>query len=611
MGKFAIECPKCKSINQASTFLFAKKVIKCGSCGEEIDVKASRLTSKVCPGCGNVIVCDQAKLKDKKCPICGKELSAMTATAEYKIITVNCPQCSCAIEVDKTKTTATCPICDCEFDVQKEIAKEKLQSNTGISVIQYEGDNSTFIWKYPNENFNMGSQLIVHSSQDAIFFLDGAALDTFGPGRYTLETQNIPLLKGVHNLSDDSRGAFHSEVYFINKTTQMGIKWGTDSRVRFIDPLTGIPLDIGASGEMNLQVADSRKLLLKLVGTMKGINWDSDASGFSRSLKACFRAPIVAEVKTYLASVIKEKKINIFEIDSYMSSLSEALKEKISPKLEEYGLIIPEFYITTISLPEEDKNFKDIRTLISQAYIGVRAEEVRTDIAKAEQQRKLVEAQTQAQLEMIKAQGSAEALRMTGMAEAEVMRAKGYSHKDEIEADVQKAYASGIGRFGANSASSTGGGVSSDMVNLLMGMKVAGIMGDKLEGAMNNTNHAVSPTTDSAPLAEIWDCSCGKKNIIGKFCPECGKAKPDKASWDCANCGAKGITSKFCPECGTPKPEKTSWDCPNCGIKDITSKFCPECGTSKTEKATWDCSNCGTKGITSKFCPDCGKTKPE
>ena len=57
-------------------------------------------------------------------------------------------------------------------------------------VIKYEGDNTTFIWKHPVEDFNTGTQLIVHESQEAIFFMNGQALDLFGPGRHTLETQN-------------------------------------------------------------------------------------------------------------------------------------------------------------------------------------------------------------------------------------------------------------------------------------------------------------------------------------------------------------------------------------------------------------------------------------
>ena len=63
-----------------------------------------------------------------------------------------------------------------------------------FQIIKHEGDNSTFIWKSPVEDFNTGTQLIVHESQEAVFFMNGQALDLFGPGRYTLETQNIPLI---------------------------------------------------------------------------------------------------------------------------------------------------------------------------------------------------------------------------------------------------------------------------------------------------------------------------------------------------------------------------------------------------------------------------------
>jgi membrane protease subunit (stomatin/prohibitin family) len=64
-------------------------------------------------------------------------------------------------------------------------------------VIKYEGDNTTFIWKSPIEDFNTMTQLIVHESQEAVFYMNGQALDTFPPGRHTLETQNIPLLRGA------------------------------------------------------------------------------------------------------------------------------------------------------------------------------------------------------------------------------------------------------------------------------------------------------------------------------------------------------------------------------------------------------------------------------
>ena len=157
---------------------------------------------------------------------------------------------------------------------------EKVKREGLASIIKYEGDNETLVWKHPIEDFNMGSQLIVHESQEAIFFRDGQALDLFGPGRYTLETQQLPILEKLYDLPTNPEGTFHSEVYFINKTVQMSIKWGTPDKVRFIDPLTSAPLEIGASGELNLQVQDARKLLVKLVGTQRGIAW-GDQEGFT------------------------------------------------------------------------------------------------------------------------------------------------------------------------------------------------------------------------------------------------------------------------------------------------------------------------------------------
>ena len=102
-------------------------------------------------------------------------------------------------------------------------------------LIKYEGDNSTFIWKYPHEDFNNMTELIVHESQEAIFFANGQAADTFGPGRYKLDAENIPILTKLINVVTGV-SIFHCEVYFINKTVQMAIKWGTDSKVRFIEP---------------------------------------------------------------------------------------------------------------------------------------------------------------------------------------------------------------------------------------------------------------------------------------------------------------------------------------------------------------------------------------
>ena len=231
----------------------------------------------------------------------------------------------------------------------------------GLSeLIRYEGDNSTFIWKYPNEDFNNMTELIVHESQEAVFVANGVAADTFGPGRYKLDAENIPILTKMINWVTGV-SVFHCEVYFINKTVQMAVKWGTDSKVRFVEPTLGVPVELGASGEMNLAVADARKLLFKLVGTMQGISWEAEGNEFTKSLQKAFRPLISTAVKSNLPTAIKQRNIDIVEVDEHLMELGDELRIKILPGFEEYGLTIPEFYLTNIVLQEADPSFRRLK----------------------------------------------------------------------------------------------------------------------------------------------------------------------------------------------------------------------------------------------------------
>ena len=464
-------------------------------------------------------------------------------------------------------------------------------------LIKYEGDNSTFIWKHPMEDFNSMTQLIVHESQEAIFFMNGQALDSFGAGRYTLETENIPLLSRLLNrLTGKEATPFHCEVYFINKAIQMAFKWGTDSKVRYIDPDSGVPLELGASGSMNMQVSDSRKLLIKLVGTMTGIKWDTDGDGLTKSVQNCFRPVISTAVKTTLSSVIKAQGINILEVDEHLGELSSAMHKKILPEFDEYGITIPQFYLTTVVLPEDDPNFRrirelytvslqkrmihadsDIRTAKAQAEAEVTAaaraaelerQQTQTEVTKREAERKIIEAQAEAA-----------AKRAAGFAEAEVMKAQGYNQKDVLQAEVQKAYAAGMGNLG--SGGSAGGSVMSDIVGLGIGMKAAGMfsgqMGDMFGGFGMNVNNQGTPLTATP---QPMSCpKCGAVTPAGsKFCLECGEKIEEVTDGMiiCPECGKTVLKGRFCPECGHP----LSHVCPSCG-KEVPegAKFCLECGT--------------------------------
>ena len=206
-----------------------------------------------------------------------------------------------------------------------------------FQIIKYEGDNSTFIWKSEIEDFNTGAQLIVHESQEAIFFMNGQALDLFGPGRHTLETQNIPLVSKFFNKPKGDETPFHCEIYFINKTEQMSIKWGTDSQVQYMEPTYKFPLKIGASGEMSLRIEDSRKLLVKVVGTENSLT--------QTGLMQMFRAFLMARVKPYLAKTMQSSEFGIFEVDSHMGELSEVLHKQLVPDFMDYGVSPERFFV--------------------------------------------------------------------------------------------------------------------------------------------------------------------------------------------------------------------------------------------------------------------------
>lgn len=604
MSKFLIECPNCGTLNRASNFIFAKKAIQCGNCKQTIDVKANRLTSKKCPHCKNVVVYDQAK-KTHVCPACHEEMGVGAG----KLASFQCPQCSCIIQVDENTSSTTCPVCDYQIEnVEKEVKKAHAAISSKISVIKYEGDNETFVWKYPIEDFTMGSQLIVHESQEAIFFLDGQALDTFGPGRYSLETENLPMLKKIYTFPTDQQ-LFHAEVYFVNKTVQLGIKWGTDSRVRFIEPNTGIPLDIGASGEMYLQVKNARKLLIKLVGTTGGLKQsdilhseqgigdlsdplattksrdaeiDKYNNGWTSALKGFFRPVIMTAVKSNLASAIKTNNINILEIDEKLEVLSNTLREQVTIGFGEYGLFVPQFYVTNVSLPEDDKNFIKIKDLLAATYLGVKEAEVQANIIAAQRRAELEKettlrekAKIEAERLQIEATGEATAAKIRGLTEAEVMAAQGYTKKDIIQADVQKAYAEGIGNMGGNGGD---GGAASDILGIGIGLAAANLAGSQLGAIVP----PFGPSETTVPPAfksdtNTWTCACSQVNT-GKFCSACGQPKPEV--WVCESCGHGGNIGKFCSECGRSRAVKSGWDC-SCGQKDNTGNFCSNCGKSK------------------------------
>ena len=384
-----------------------------------------------------------------------------------------------------------------------------------VDVIQYEGDNSTFVWKHPCEDFNTGTQLIVHESQEAVFFSNGQALDLFGPGRYTLETENIPLLRRLQNIPTGGETPFHCEVYFINKTEQMAIRWGTDSKVQYVEPTYKFPISIGASGEMSLCVDDSRKLLVKLVGTEHGLD--------RQQLTTYFRGILMMRVKTYIAQSMRENAINIFEIDEKLESFSADMHQRLIPDFLDYGVQLKRFFVTTIVKPDGDPQYEKFKELHFRQYADI-AE------AKLRQQTDIIHAQTEAQKVVIDSQ-----------AQATKRMQEGYTYQQERGFDVAQDAArnEAVGQF------------SNMGIGLGMMAGVSGTVGGMVGGAVSD---AFAGITAPQTQTESRFCDqCGAELTPGAaFCDECGA--PQAAADTCVKCGFKYTKpGKFCPKCGTKR----------------------------------------------------------
>lgn len=353
--------------------------------------------------------------------------------------------------------------------------------NKIADIIKYEGDNSTFIWKHPCEDFNTLTQLIVHENQEAIFFMNGQALDLFGAGRYTLETQNIPLIGKALNIPTGGKTPFHCEVYFINKTEQMAIKWGTDSKVQYVEPTYGFPISIGASGEMSLRVEDSRKLLLKLVGTETYLGREK--------LVQFFRAFLMTRVKTYIAQVMKTNAINIFEIDENLTAFSENIRNLLVPDFADYGISLERFFVTTIVKPDGDRQYEKFKELHFRQYADI-AE------AKLRQQTEIINAETEAQKVVIDSK-----------AQATKRAQEGYTYQQERGFEVAEKVAENeaVGQFtnmgvGLGTMAGVGGAVGS-------------AVGNAVNGAMNTVAEQPAQSQPTDDMA-VFKAKVEKLNIM-------------------------------------------------------------------------------------------------
>lgn len=227
-----------------------------------------------------------------------------------------------------------------------------------IDVIEWtDGSANTMVHKYDmnGKEIMMGAQLTVRESQNAVFVNEGQLADVFGPGRYELSTQNMPVLTALKAWKFGFNSPFKSDVYFVNTKQFMDRKWGTANPVMMRDAEFGM-IRIRAFGSYSFRVKDAAAFMKECFGTASLFT----VEGVEGQIKSI--------VVSGLSDAIAQSKIPALDLAANYTELSDYVLQTLNPKVEKLGLTLCQFVIENISLPEEVEKSIDKRT--SMGVVG-------------------------------------------------------------------------------------------------------------------------------------------------------------------------------------------------------------------------------------------------
>lgn len=359
------------------------------------------------------------------------------------------------------------------------------------------------VWKFPVEDFNTTSQLIVDETHEALLVINGNAADLFGPGRRTLSTSNIPLLSKIVNIPTGGVSPFPCKVFFINQVHQMDLKWGTQSPIPLEDPLYDIFMHAMVHGSMSISMADSRKFLLKLVGFQSSFS--------AEALVAKFRGLISSHVKDCISKIMIDGKLSYFMISSNLLEISQTVKERLDAIFDEYGVAIEFFNIEAVEVPRDDYNA----------------------IAESKKRRtsRLIE---------------------------------GYSWREEREMLIAEKMAEnpGIGATGGMVGAMAGGMAMGNTIGEIARNALNGVLTPVQQPSPAPTPQPViAQTVVSQPAAPQ---PAAPAQTGQRFCPECGAEVGASAKF-CSSCGHR-LAPAVCPGCGNPITPGAKF-CAECGTR--------------------------------------------
>ena len=388
-------------------------------------------------------------------------------------------------------------------------------------------------------------------------FSKGRLMGKFGPGKHTLDTENLPILRSFFGIPFGGKNPFTAEVWIVNKLYPANLSWAVRSMaVHDADYQTMLPLQ--AKGQYGLSVSDSEKFLLKMVGT-KDVFTESDM------LSQAY-GEFSSKSKSAIIQFMTSNHIGYKSISGHLDSLSQYLKSSLLPFWEEYGLTMTKFYVNDISIDTSTAEGQKIsEALASQASMSITGHSWQQE-------------------------------QMFGMANNAV---------DQIgNASGGNGLIAGIMAMNMMGGNGIGGGISSGLMQthnnqptFSGGQQSQGL--SPMGGAQQFNPQAV--------VKEIYCANCSKKHLTTeRFCPHCGSEYNP-----CPKCGSDNPkTARRCVSCGTPLQQQGGKTCRSCGAQlGAGVAFCPNCGAQQNvEPMGYSCPRCGAAiSPTSRFCPKCGQ----
>ena len=225
-------------------------------------------------------------------------------------------------------------------------------------------------------DFQIGSQVIVRESQTAVFFRDGKALDSFGAGRHTITTANIPLITNLlERIFSSGKNIFTAEVYFVNRREFLEQKWGTPEPITLRDKDLGM-VRLRAFGNYSMQVSDPQLFVTKIVGT-QGLYQTAQIDAYLRGV-------IISRMTDVLAS----SGASFLDMPALFDELSAGIKARLADDFAALGIALKQMFIQSVSPTEETQKAIDERASMGaignmQAYMQYKAARALGDAAQA------------------------------------------------------------------------------------------------------------------------------------------------------------------------------------------------------------------------------------